>query len=61
MVQNLPSTVRNTGSIPGQGIKIPHAMGQLSPLLHKRSLHAETNPVQPKKKMFKFYPDTVFS
>ena len=31
MVKNPPSNARNTGSIPGQGTKIPHAAGQLSP------------------------------
>ena len=31
MVKNLPSNAGDTGSIPGQGTKIPHAMGQLSP------------------------------
>ena len=30
MVKNLPSNTEDTGSIPGQGIKIPHAKGQLS-------------------------------
>ena len=32
MVNNLPSNAGGTGSIPGQGTKIPHAMGQRSPL-----------------------------
>ena len=31
MVKNLPSITGDTGSIPGQGTKIPHAAGQLSP------------------------------
>ena len=31
MVKNLPSSARDAGSIPGQGTKIPHATGQLSP------------------------------
>ena len=31
MVKNLPYNAGDTGSIPGQGTKIPHAMGQLSP------------------------------
>ena len=35
VVKNLPSNSRDTGSIPGQGTKIPHAAGQLS-------LHATT-------------------
>ena len=29
VVGNLPSRVRDPGSIPGLGTKIPHAMGQL--------------------------------
>ena len=31
VVKNLPSNAGNTGSIPGQGTKIPHATGKLSP------------------------------
>ena len=31
MVRNPPSNAGGAGSIPGQGTKIPHAMGQLSP------------------------------
>ena len=31
VVKNLPSSGGNTGLIPGQGTKLPHAMGQLSP------------------------------
>ena len=31
VVKNLLSNAGDTGSIPGQGTKIPHAMGQLSP------------------------------
>ena len=33
MVENLPSNTgdMDTGLIPGQGTKIPHAVGQLSP------------------------------
>ena len=31
VVKNLPSNAGDTGSIPGQRIKIPHATGQLSP------------------------------
>ena len=31
MVKNPPSNARDAGSIPGQGTKIPHAAGQLSP------------------------------
>ena len=31
VVKNPPSNARDVGSIPGQGTKIPHAAGQLSP------------------------------
>ena len=31
MVKNLSCNAGDTGSIPGQGIKIPHVAGQLSP------------------------------
>ena len=31
VVKNLPSNAGDAGSIPGQGTKIPHAVGQLSP------------------------------
>ena len=31
VVKNLPSNAGDMGSIPGRGIKIPHAVGQLSP------------------------------
>ena len=31
VVKNLPCSAGNVGSIPGQGTKIPHATGQLSP------------------------------
>ena len=31
MVKNLPYNAGDTGSIPGQGTKIPYAVGQLSP------------------------------
>ena len=31
VVKNLPSNAGDAGSIPGQGTKIPHAAGQLSP------------------------------
>ena len=31
MVKNPPSNAGDTSSIPGGGIKIPHAAGQLSP------------------------------
>ena len=32
VVKNLPSNAGDVGSISGQGTKIPHATGQLSPL-----------------------------
>ena len=32
MVKNPPANARDTGSIPGQGTKIPYATEQLSPL-----------------------------
>ena len=31
MVKNQPSNAGDVGSIPGQGTKVPHAMGQLGP------------------------------
>ena len=31
VVKNPPSNAGDVGLIPGQGTKIPHAMGQLSP------------------------------
>ena len=31
MVKNLPPIGGDVGSIPGQGTKIPHTVGQLSP------------------------------
>ena len=31
VVRNPPSNAEDVGSIPGQGTKIPHAAGQLSP------------------------------
>ena len=31
VVKNLPYNAGDTGSIPGQGTKIPHAVGQLNP------------------------------
>ena len=35
VVTNLPSNEGDAGSIPGQGTKIPHAAGQLSPELQR--------------------------
>ena len=31
MVKNLPSNAKDSGSVPAQGTKIPHAAGQLNP------------------------------
>ena len=55
VVKNLPSNAGDVGSIPGQGTKIPHAIGQLSPraattdpahsgarLPQQKTLHATT-------------------
>ena len=36
MVNNSPSNAESAGSIPGGGTKIPHAIGQLSPLATKK-------------------------
>ena len=51
MVKSPPSNAGDAGSIPSQGTKIPHAMGQLSPhtATTKPKYHSE-DPVQPKKK-----------
>ena len=43
VVKNLPSNAGDSGSIPGQGTKIPHVVGQLSPHTTTReSPHAAT-------------------
>ena len=41
VVKNMPSNAGDTGSIPGQGTKIPHAMGQLerSPCTAAKEAH----------------------
>ena len=36
VVRNLPFNVGDTGSIPGQGAKIPRAVGQLGPRVATR-------------------------
>ena len=41
-VKNLPSNAGNSGSIPGQGIKIPQAVMQLSPEPQLLSLRTAT-------------------
>ena len=38
VVKNLPCNAGDVGSIPGQGTKIPHAAGQLSPWATTRVL-----------------------
>ena len=43
VVKNLPSNAGDTGSIPGGGTQIPHAMGQLSLYTSTRE-----KPVHPK-------------
>ena len=45
MVKNLPSNAEDEGLIPGQGTKIPHAMGQLS--LNKRACMSQTTEPMP--------------
>ena len=53
MVKNPPSNAREAGSIPGQGTKIPHAVGQLSPCTAAREACAlQRRPAQPKKILF---------
>ena len=59
MVKNLPSHTGDVGLIPGEGTKMPQAMGQLSPpaarqpeCCNQSSLQAagcNEDPVQPKK------------
>ena len=56
VVQKLPSDAGSTGSIPGQGTKIPHAAEQLrchtsatepaslEPMLHNRGSHGTKKP-----------------
>ena len=49
MVKNPPSNAGGTGSIPGQGTKIPHATRYLKPVLcNKRK--SKQDPTQSKKK-----------
>ena len=38
VVKNLPCDEGDSGSVPGQGTKIPHAKGQLSPWATTRDL-----------------------
>ena len=44
MVKNLPSDAGDTGSIPSQGTKIPHATGQLSPRAATTELASQLEP-----------------
>ena len=49
MVENLPDNVEDVGLIPGQGTKIPHAVGQLSPCATTREPAGHhKDPVEPK-------------
>ena len=40
VIKNLPCNAGASGWIPGQGIKIPHALGQLSPVQQLENLCA---------------------
>ena len=40
VVKNLPSNAGDVGLIPGQGTKIPHAVGQLKPVCLNYYAHA---------------------
>ena len=42
VVKNLPYNAGDVGSVPGQGTKIPHATGQLSPRTTTTSSRAST-------------------
>ena len=57
VVKNLPSSAGDVGLIPGQGTKIPHAMGQLSP--HA----ASTEPVRHNERshMLQLRPDAAIN
>ena len=45
----MPSNAGNTGSIPGQGTKIPHAAGQLNPRAATKDPACNNeDPTQPK-------------
>ena len=43
MVKNPPSNAGDVGLIPGQGTKIPHAVGQLDPGTATRETHGHCN------------------
>ena len=56
VVKNLPSNAEDACSIPGQGIKIPHTMGQIHPHAATRESPSTTvktqssSPTKKKKK-----------
>ena len=53
-VKNLPSNAEDACSVPGQGIKIPHTMGQLHPQAATRespSTAVKTQSSPPTKKI----------
>ena len=53
MVKHLPSNAGDSGSIPGQGTKIPRAAGQLSP--HA----ATTEPAPSGARLLQLRPDAA--
>ena len=50
MAEDLPSNEGDTGSIPGWGTEIPHAVGQLSPQTTTRKVAMKTQHNQKKKR-----------
>ena len=54
MVKNPPSNAREAGLIPGQGTKVPHAVGQLSPCPVTREAWALQRRPSAAKKKFLF-------
>ena len=44
VVKNQPSNVKDVGSIPGRGTKIPHATGQLSLRATMETQHSQKKP-----------------
>ena len=49
MVKNPPSNAGDVGSISGQGAKIPHAMGQLSPCAATKTQCSQIKKLKKKK------------
>ena len=49
MIKNLPSNARDMGSVPGWGTKIPHALGQLSPLTTREACTLQQRPTAGKE------------